>query len=267
MPTGTSDKVQVYLARYEYEPCQIILRSSSDQSVQVNMMSADNQNQTNNTLNAELFYVDYVPITTVTDEGIGARTGDTPDVIYPANFSNSFSLKQNQNFPLWILFNASVNATAGVYNFTLTVASIQIPICVKVFNFTVPQDLHFYSQIDISFETVLAKYSASSVSNPYWDILERFKYWLIQHRITPKGPLWSGGLTSNGCPYINYDCTAKKWNDTYGVWGFEKNAQTYINGVGFNNGHGWPHFVAHGLTSVMKNPLFTELNSFLKKKK
>ena len=209
MPTGTSDKIQVYLAKYEYEPCQIILRSSSDQSVQVNMMSADNQNQTNNTLNAELFYVDYVPITTVTDDGIGARTGDTPDVIYPANFSNSFSLKQNQNFPLWILFNAS-------------------------------------------FETVLGKYSASSVSNPYWDIMERFKYWLIQHRITPKGPLWSGGLTSKGCPYINYDCPTKKWNDTDGVWGFEKNAQTYINGVGFNNGHGWPHFVAHGLTSVMK---------------
>ena len=226
------------------------------------MFSADNQ--TTNSLNSELFYVDYVPITNVTDEGIGARTGPTPDVIYPANFSNSFSLQQNQNFPLWILFNASQNASAGVYNFTLTVGSIQIPISVQIFNFTLTQDLHFYSQINVDFNGLLAKYSASSVSNPYWDILERFKYWLIQHRITPVDPLWSGGLTSGGCPYINYNCTTEKWNDPYGIWGFEANVQTYINGSGFNNGHGWPHFEAMGLKDVIKKFVPNNINFITK---
>lgn len=243
----SSDYVQVYIAKNEYEPCQIVLNPTSDQTVNINLISLDNQ--TNLGVTAEFFYVDYVPIYTVTDDGIGARTGDTPDVIYPANYSN-FSLKQNQNFPLWILFNASLNASAGVYNFTLIAGSIQIPIKVKVFNFSLSQDIHFYSQMEISFEDVLAKYSASAVSNQYWEVLERFKYWLIQHRITPSGPLWSGGLTSGGCPYIDYNCTTKKWSDTEGIWGFEENAQKYIKGAGFNNGHGWPHFIALGLLNV-----------------
>lgn len=200
-------------------------------------------------MTSEFFYVDYVPITKVTDEGIGARVGDTPDVIFPANYS-TFSLKKNENFPLWILFNASVNATPILYNYTLTIGSIQVPIKVKVFNFSIPSDIHFYSQMGVSFESVLAKYSSSSVSNQYWEILEKFKYWLIQHRITPKGPLWSGGLTSSGCPYISYNCTTNQWTDTDGIWGFEKNAEKYIKGDGFNNGHGFPHFVSLYLKNV-----------------
>lgn len=153
---------------------------------------------------------------------------------------------------MWIVFNASMNATAGVYNFTLTVGSIQIPIKVKVFNFAISPDLHFYSQMGVDFESVLAKYDASPVSPKYWEVLERFKYWMIQHRITPKGPLWSGGLTSGGCPYIKYNCSTKTWYDTDGIWGFEQNAKRYIQGSGFNNGHGWPHFMAMGLKSVKK---------------
>ena len=200
-------------------------------------------------LSSEFFYVDYVPITKLTDEDIGARLGDTPDVIYPANYS-TYSLIQNQNFPLWILFNASINANAAVYNFTLNVGSKKIPIKVKVFNFKISEDIHFYSQMNVDFNSVLAKYGASSVSNSYWQVLEKFKVWLIQHRITPNGPLWSGGLTSKGCPYIGYNCTTKTWKDGDGIWGFEANAKKYIQGVGFNNGHGWPHFNALGLVNV-----------------
>ena len=104
--------------------------------------------------------------------------------------------------------------------------------------------------MDISFESVLAKYSASQVSPQYWEVLERFRYWMIQHRITPKGPLWSGGLTSKGCPYITYYCNNKTWYDPFGIWGFEANAKGYILSQTFNNGHGWPLFVAELMTSV-----------------
>ena len=104
--------------------------------------------------------------------------------------------------------------------------------------------------MNVDFGSVLAKYSASQVSDPYWQVLEKFKIWLIQHRITPNGPLWSGGLTSKGCPYVGYNCTTKTWKDTYGIWGFEANAVKYIQGKGFNNGHGWPHYIALGLRDV-----------------
>jgi len=203
-----------------------------------------------NGLASEFFIVDYVNITQVTDDGIGAKIGWTPDVIFPANYS-SFSLVENQNFPLWILFNASSNASNFTYNFTLKVGSIALPLKVKVFNFKVPEDLHFYSQMNVDFGGVLAKYGASQVSDPYWQVLEKFKVWLIQHRVTPNGPLWSGGLTSGGCPYVPYNCTTKTWKDTYGIWGFEANAIKYVQGKGFNNGHGWPHFIALGMKNVI----------------
>ena len=218
------------------------MKSTINQTVSIQL--SPNTNFTG--LASEFFYVDYVPITKNTDAGIGARLGDTPDVIFPANYSN-FSLIQNQNFPLWILFNASSNSNAGLYNFTLAVGSIKIPIQVLIFNFKIPEDLHFYTQMNVDFNTVLSRYSASSVSDPYWQVLEKFKIWLIQHRITPNGPLWSGGLTSKGCPYIGYNCTTKSLKDTYGIWGFEANAKKYIQGVGFNNGHGWPYFIALGM--------------------
>lgn len=200
-------------------------------------------------LTSEFFYVDYVPITRLTDDGNGARLGPTPDVIYPANYT-TYSLAANENFPLWILFNASRNVSAGSYGFLLVVGTIRVPINVKVFNFAIPEDIHFYSQMNVNFNAVLAKYGASSVSNAYWQVLEKFKDWLIQHRITPNGPLWSGGLTSRGCPYVSYDCVTKTWKDTYGIWGFEANANKYIKGNGFNNGHGWPNFIALGLVNV-----------------
>lgn len=165
-------------------------------------------------------------------------------------------MKKNENFPLWILFNASKNATPETHNFTISVDSIQIPIKVKVFNFTIPSDIHFYTQMGVTFETVLSRYSSSQVSNQYWEILERFKYWLYQHRITPKGPLWSGGLTSSGCPYITYNCTTKEWKDNDGIWGFEANAKKYINGENFNQGYGYPYFLALSMKNVIISLIF-----------
>lgn len=238
----------MYLAKNEYEPCQIVLNSKVNKTIDLKIISNDNVNASSK-LSYELFYVDYVPITKLTDDGIGARIGETPDVIYPTN-SSTFTLTENQNFPIWILFNASIASASGLYNFTLSIGSISIPIQVQIFNFAISEDIHFYTQMNVDFNSVLAKYGASQVSEGYWQVLEKFKIWLIQHRITPNGPEWSGGLTSKGCPYITYNCSTKSWKDPYGIWGFEDNVKKYIKGVGFNNGHGWPTYIAHGLRNV-----------------
>ena len=79
------------------------------------------------------------------------------------------------------------------------------------------------------------------VDKNYWTVLDKFKKWLIDYRITPKSMLWPGGVvTSKGCPFINYDCDSNSWKDSDGIWGFEANAKKYIKGEGFNNGNGFP---------------------------
>lgn len=171
-------------------------------------------------------------------------------MIFPANYGN-YSLIAGENLPLWILFNASSETLPGTYDFLLKIGLISVPIKVKVFGFQLPKEIHFYSQMNINFNAVLTKYSANKVSEAYFQVLEKFKVWLIQHRITPAGSLWSGGLTSAGCPYISYNCEDKSWSDKYGIWGFEANAKRYIQGEnGFNNGFGWPNFMALGLKNV-----------------
>lgn len=244
IPLEKGNYIQLYLSKYEYEPLQIILNSKISKTVKIEMKNANIDG-----LSYEFFYVDYVPITKITDNGIGSQLGDTPDPIIPANFG-SFNLEANQNAPLWILFNASKNIISGNYSYTLSIDSIQIPIYVKVFNFQMSEDLHFYSQMNVNHEIVLQKYGIVGVDANYWPFVEKFKNWMIQHRITPGGPLWSGGLTSKGCPYITWDKTTKKWSDKDGIWGFEANAKKYILGEGFNNGHGWPHFSVMGLKTV-----------------
>ncbi|MCP4295507.1 MAG: DUF4091 domain-containing protein, partial [Proteobacteria bacterium] len=70
------------------------------------------------------------------------------------------------------------------------------------------------------------------------------KQFLIDHRLTPKSTLWPGGLTSNGgAPFIDYDGEGQ-FSDPHGIWGFEHPADKYLKGNGFNNGHGFPSFVA-----------------------
>lgn len=52
-------------------------------------------------------------------------------------------------------------------------------------------------------------------------------------------------MTSNGgAPYIDYDCSNKTFSDPHGIWGFEAPARKYLNGEGFNDGTGYPSFMA-----------------------
>ncbi len=83
--------------------------------------------------------------------------------------------------------------------------------------------------------------------------VDKIKQYFIDHRLTPKSSLWSGGLTSNGgAPYIDYNC-AGILSDPHGIWGFEAPAQRYLDGTGlmqgtftqpFNEGTGFPSSMA-----------------------
>ena len=68
------------------------------------------------------------------------------------------------------------------------------PISLHVFNFAIADELHVHSQMNFSHEAVLNKYGVAGTGSEYWMYVDKMKQFFIDHRLTPSGPLWSGGL-------------------------------------------------------------------------
>ena len=78
--------------------------------------------------------------------------------------------------------------------------------------------------------------------------VDAMKQFFIDHRLTSKSPLWPGGVTSGGAPFIDYDCTAKTLTDPHGIWGFEHPADKYLDGNGFQRRRRFPFLYGRHLS-------------------
>ena len=245
VPLETGSQIKVYAAKNEFEPFQVVVRPAASGTITVSISDFAAG------ITAEVYQVKYVPITTVTD--YSGRVGDNPDPLWPLPNGTTVSVVANQNTAFW--FNLAVPKTtpAGDYSVDVTIGDVSIPVTLHVFDFTIPEELHVKSQMNFSDPTILTKYGVSGVDSNYWFYLNKIKQFFIDHRLTPKSPLWSGGLTFNGgAPYIDYDCS-ETLTDNEGIWGFEAPAERYLRGSGlmnevytdiFNEGIGFPSFMA-----------------------
>lgn len=243
-PVATSDTVRVYAAKNEFEPCQIVVRPATSGNVTVSIGSFGSG------ITAEIYQVKYVNIAQATD-GLGS-TGPYPDPLWPLTNGGTVALTANTNTAFWFNISVPPTAAAGEYTANVTIAGTVIPIHLHVFNFAIADELHVHSQMNFSHETILSKYSVPGYGTEYWTYVDKMKQFFIDHRLTPSGPLWSGGLTSGTAPYIDYDC-AGNFTDSDGIWGFEEPASRYLQGSGlmngtftqtFNEGTGFSSFMA-----------------------
>ena len=249
LPEQTGSLVQVYAAKNEFEPFQIVVKPDMSESVSVDIteFTAD--------IKTEIHQVKYLNITQATD-ALG-KTGSYPDPLWPLEKGKSISLTANENTSFWITVHVPESAPSGDYTADFKINSsagrVFIPVSLHVFDFTIPRDIHTKSQMNFSHNTILSKYGVSGYANEYWMYVDMIKQFFIDHRLTPKSVLWSGGVTGTGAgPYIDYDC-AGTLTDKDGIWGFEEPAARYLDGTGtmngnfgsdFNNGTGFPSFMA-----------------------
>lgn len=253
IPEAASSQVLVYAARNEFEPFQVVVQPRISGKVTVNMGDFGSG------IKAEIHQVKYVNIAEATD--VMGATGDYPDPLWPVKNGSSISLTANENTSFWITVYipdtvVGRDFTAGftINSATPPFSSVTIPIALHVFNFAIPDEIHTKSMMNVSHNTILDKYGVPCCGDEYWGYVDNIKQFFIDHRLTPKGVLWSGGLTSNGGgPYIDYDCASGIFTDNDGIWGFEEPAQRYLNGSGlmkgtfgqhFNKGTGFPSFMA-----------------------
>ncbi len=245
LPTDTASGVKVYAARNEFEPFQVVVKPLSSATVAVTVGNFGSG------ITAELYQVEYVTITQVSDY-LG-RTGPYPDPLWPLTNGATVELVAGENTALWISLYIPDTVTVGDYSATVQIGALSVPVTLHVFDFAIPEELHVRSQMNVSHAAFLDAYSASCCGVEYWTYVEAIKQLFIDHRLTPKSALWSGGLTSaGGAPYIDYDC-AGNLSDPHGIWGFEEPAARYLDGSGlmqgsfvdsFNGGTGFPSFMA-----------------------
>ncbi len=248
LPFATGSEVKLYAARNEFEPFQLVVRPSASGNVAVSIDAFSSG------ISAEIYQVKYVTITQTSDS-LG-RTGPYPDPLWPLANGATVALTASENTAFWFSISVPPGTASQDYTTQVRIGAIAIPIRLHVFNFAIPDQLHVASQMNFSYADILNKYSVPGYNAEYWFYVDKIKQFFIDHRLTPSGILWPGGLTGGGTfanPFIDYNCTNHTFSDTYGIWGFVDLAQRYINGSGllrgqfstpFNGGTGFSAFMA-----------------------
>lgn len=248
IPEITYSGIDLYLAKDEFEPFQLVLNPAKDLNIQVKLKDKPQG------IDVEFYRVEYVNLKQATDN-LG-QVGLYPDPLYPISMNASINVKAGENTTLWFSLKSALSINAGDYTMFVSINETDIPVRIHVFDFAIPSELHVKSQINVSTNSILEKYGVSGTSENYWKYVDSFKQFMIDHRLTPKSVLWSGGLTSNGGnPYINYNSTTGAFTDPHGIWGFEYPADRYLKGSfnilnaslsadAFNEGTGFPSFMA-----------------------
>lgn len=248
IPTGTGNEVKVYAAQNETEPFQLVVKPSVSGAVTVSVgvFGAG--------ITAEIYQVKYVNLVQASDS-LG-RTGPYPDPLKPVQNGASVSLIGGENTAIWISLSVPAGTPSQDYIAQVNVGALAVPVRLHVFNFAIPETLHVASQMNFSYQNVLAAYSVPGYASEYWLYVDKIKQYFIDHRLTPSSVLWPGGLTGGGGfaqPFISYDCGRHTFSDTDGIWGFEELALRYLNGSGmlqgqfaapFNQGVGFSTFMA-----------------------
>ncbi len=237
IPEETGSDIKLYMAKNEFEPLQIVIKPTSSENITISMGDFGSG------ITAELYQVKYVYITESTDN-LG-RTGDYPDPLWPIENGASVSITGSENTAFWINVFVPTATLAGDYNTNINFNGINIPVKLNVFNFAISDTLHIKSQMNLGFQTILQYYGVEGYTDDYWMYVNKTKQFFKDHRLTPKSPLWPGGLTSSGgAPLIDYDCEQHTLSDPYGIWGFEIPAQDYLDGNNLRNGIGFSSFMA-----------------------
>jgi len=244
IPIKLDTVIRVYAAKNEFEPFQLIVKpdASGDVTVTIGDFGPG--------ITTELYQVEYVNITNPTD--YFGRTGDYPDPLWPIDNNDTINLTANENTSFWFNIEVGDAVPSADYTTQVTIGGISIPVVLHVFNFAISDTLHVKSQMNMSYRTIQLRYGVNDYDEQYWFYVKLINQFMIDHRLTPKGALWPGGVTSAnstiGCayPFIDYDCEGKL-DDQHGIWGFEEPAKNYLDGDSLESGVGFPSFMAASL--------------------
>ena len=232
-PENTGDAIQIYAAKNEFEPFQIVVRADASTNVTLAMPPLSGPGTIPR---IELRRVGYVNITQPSDAS-SIKSGFVPDPLEPAAFGAPAAVTGGENQPFWITVYVPPDTPAGDYTSTLTVTvggvAQAVPIKLHVYDFALPKKIGFDGNWNLSFQALGGSESLAAV--------EKLKTWLYEHRIVPSSVAWPAGLNYNGG--IEYDCASGTFKEEANDYDFSRLGPKYVGGVGWN-GEGFPSFEA-----------------------
>ena len=157
----------------------------------------------------------------------------------PIASGDSVELTTSAGTPVWLTVYVPPDAPAGDHEGTLTVAragdaSVDVPVALHVYDFALPEEIHFATQLNISVGDLV----------PADGTVDDAKTLLFEHRMTPKSVTWPSGFAWN----ITWDNAASPDRcstlydepDESEQYSIRYLADRYIHGTGWN-GVGFPN--------------------------
>jgi hypothetical protein len=146
LPEKKDAVVRLSAARNEYEPVQVVIRPRKDLfgvKVSVEDFISPQGSVIPAKDNVEVCAVEYVEVKTPTDQ-FGSK-GLYPDPLVP--WEEPRNLKSGENQPIWLTAYIPKEASSGKYSSKLIISAdnaetIEIPIELEVFDFTLPDETH-----------------------------------------------------------------------------------------------------------------------------
>lgn len=239
---GTLAPLKVELAKGEFEPVQLVLRPREKTILQkVKIKNLKNKKGRSFSGKIRFFEVAYLPVEHPSD--LSSLPGDYPDPLPPLKLPLELSKEKNQ--PLWLLVQTTKKTLAGLYEGTVEVMTdrdrVEIPLKIRVFNFTLPKTSHLRSGFGID-PHILRRYhhlKNRQQERVLWDLyMKNFR----DHRISPYtfapfSPIQIRFVKRKGKKEVVLD-----FRD------FDHKARRYLDEFGFNSfrlrlrGMGWGTF-------------------------
>ena len=230
-PTTTGAGLQLFAAKNEHEPLQIVLRADAATTGSVSLPELKGPAKLDR---ISVHRVDYVKISQPSDAS-SIPSGELPDPLVPVAHGSPQQLDAGRNQPMWLTVSVPADAPAGDYRGDLTVvvggATQVIPVTLHVFDFALPAKIGFDGNWNTSFQALGGGASL--------DATRALKEFFRDHRLVPSSVAWPAGLNYNGG--IDYDCAKGAFVDGAGAYDFATLGPMYIDGKGWD-GVGFPSF-------------------------
>ena len=192
LPQAKSATVHISAARNEYEPFQIVLHPKvplQDVKVSISPLARCAGGEPQAVIgaeNIEVAVVEYVPVTTPTDDF--GSLGDYPDPL--PLLKEPFNIPAGVNQPLWYTLYVPKETPAGVYQGRVIIQpkdapAIEVPLQLRVFDFTLPDETHTRTAYGVSLDNNWHQLQTPEQFKQVWDL---YMQNCRQHRISPYGP-------------------------------------------------------------------------------
>lgn len=105
----------------------------------------------------------------------------------PVASGTTFSLSEGHGVPIWLTVYIPKDAAPGVHPGELLISTnsskVAVPIELYVFDFALPDEIHFATQLNVSISSLMGNSDEDAV-----------KTMLFEHRMTPKSVTWPSGF-------------------------------------------------------------------------